>query len=137
MGDRSRMAWGMVVLPVAGGALATAVGYWPTRSLSGPSGVTAMLLAQALVLGAVWATLWPALGRMAAAEAAARLAPAFKAAGQRFVLTVLVAGVVGWHGGANARVFLVWVAISYVMATMAETIGLVWWLRSLKRPACG
>lgn len=110
-----------------------AVGGWVTYGWLGRSGVEAMLAAQMLVLIIVCATSWPIARRASAVPSSERLRLTFKAAGQRFVLTLMGSGLVVWRGNLDRSVFLVWVAISYIILIKAETIVLVVWLRRLEK----
>lgn len=114
-------------LLVAGAALA--IGWEITRSRAGEPGLRAMLAGAGLVLGVVYVTLVPVVRKMAVAEPSARLTMAMRAAGQRFVLTLLLAGIVSWRSGLHTRSFLLWTAVTYVLVVQAETIALVAWLR--------
>jgi hypothetical protein len=111
-------------------------GYWPTRVYCGPRGIQGMLAAQVLVVVVVYVTLVPAIARMATADAPGRLKIGFKAAFARFLFTLALAGLVVWRGDVERQVFLVWVAIAYVVMIKCETFVLVRWAKMLERASC-
>lgn len=132
-----RWAWfEVLVTPVALSVLMCGLGWQFTHERSGRGGLQAMLLAQVLLLTVVYATLLPKLPRMTRAADLERLKLAFKAAGQRFVLTLLVAGAIAWRWPAQREVFLVWIAVGYVVFTLAETVALVRWMKKTESKAC-
>ncbi|GMV96922.1 MAG: hypothetical protein HRF43_02025 [Phycisphaerae bacterium] len=123
------LAWPAVAAVVVGG-----VGYWPTRHLAGGPGIEAMGVALGLVTGAVYATMLPAMRRMAAATTpATRFKAAFRAGLERFVITLALAGAVAWRAGLEMRSFLLWVAIGYVLMIKVETLILIRWSRRFEK----
>lgn len=123
------LGWPLVVVMALG-----AIGFLPTRRLAGATGVEAMMAALGVVLGAVYATLLPAMRRMtAAADPAARFKAAFRAGLERMVITLAVAGAIAWRVRLDVRSFLVWVAISYVVTIKVETLILIRWSRRLEK----
>lgn len=127
---------GPVCLPVLAAGLLAAAGYWPTQRLAGPEGVRSMLAAVTIVLAVVYATLLPAMRKMAVVEPAARFKLALKAGAQRFILTLAVAGAIALTGALPLTGFLVWVALAYVVMIKAETAALLWWMRRLENRPC-
>jgi len=108
------------------------IGYWPTRSVAGGEGAAAMLAALGLVLAAVYATLLPAMWRMGKAEARRRFQIALGAGVIRFLATTAAAGLIVWRGLDNPAVFLIWVAIAYVLLIGVETWTLISWSQRLE-----
>ena len=119
----------VLAAPLVVAGLAVAIGWQITLSRAGEPGVRAMLAGAGLVLGVLYVTLVPVIRKIAAAEPSARLTMGMRAGGQRFLLTLLLAGMVAWRGGLHTRSFLLWTAVIYVLVVQAETIALVAWLR--------
>ena len=120
-------------LPAAASLLLGVLGYFPTGRLAGEAGIRSMLIAQGLVLGAVYATMFRAMKRMAAAaDAPARFKAAFRAGVERFMLTLAVAAAIAWRSKTSSNAFLIWVAISYVIMIKVETLLLIQWSRKLE-----
>ncbi|MBN2562187.1 MAG: hypothetical protein JXQ75_14785 [Phycisphaerae bacterium] len=122
----------LYLLPLAGWLVLVVVGYLPTRSLGGAGALEAMVAGQAVVVAVVYGTLVPALRRMATAEARVRLRIALKAGGVRFLLTVLIGAVVAWRGFVEPSVFLIWLAIAYVVMIKIEVWTLIRWGKRLE-----
>jgi hypothetical protein len=120
-------AW-LVLTPPAMSVLMIAIGWQTTQARGGRPAVEAMILAQIVLLAIVYSSLLPILRRMAKADAANRLKLAMRAGGQRFLLTLVAVAVVIVGGWAERRPFLLWIAIGYVVMTLAETIALTRWL---------
>lgn len=132
-----RRAWiEVLVVPLAAGLLMSAIGYWPTAARAGRAGVEAMVVAQAMMLAIVYATLLPIVWKVATADGPGRMVLAFKAAGRRFILTLLAAGAFTWLEPVDRTVFLVWMGMGYVVLTLAETIALVRWMSKTEKQAC-
>ena len=131
-GEMTRSARRTLAWPLAAWAVLAGAGYLPARSLRGRSGIEAMLAGQAVVVFIVYATLVPAMRRMAGADAAGRLRAVLKAGAMRLILTLPVIAVIVWLGSVDPVAFLVWVAIAYVVTTKIETLALVSWNRRLE-----
>lgn len=130
-------SWAEVLLtPLSASLLMCLVGWRPTQVWAGEGAIKSLILAQALLLTVLYATLLPIMRRMASADSLQRLQLAFRAAGQRFILTLLAAGSVAWTRPADRRVFLVWIAVGYVTLTLAETIALVRWMKRTENRPC-
>ncbi len=110
-------------------------GYVPTVRLAGEDGLEAMLWAVAGATFVVYATLIPAVFRMARADASARLMLGFRAMGVRFIATLLPAGWVAARKMVETTTFLVWVAIAYAVLTIVEAVILVYWNNRLGKQA--
>lgn len=127
-------AAGLVLLPLLAVMLIGVAGYWPTRHWVGAEGLRAMTVALAVVTAAVYVTLAWAMRRMAdSADPSKRFQAALRAAVERFVITLALAGVIAWRGKVSIRVFLIWVALSYVLMIKVETLILILWARRLER----
>ncbi len=124
--------WRLLAWPAAGGLGLAAVGYFPTSSIAGRTGLAAMLVAQALVIALVYATVVPALRRMSGADLERRFRIALQAGVIRFLVTVFVAAAVGWSAQLDTDVFLVWLAIAYVVMIKIETWILIHWSKRLE-----
>ena len=122
----------LCLLPMAGGALLALLGYWPTRTQAGREGAAAMAIALVLVLAVAYATLIPAMVRMAKAERRQRFRIALTAGVVRFLTTMIAVGVALWHGLAAPAVFLIWVAMSYLVLIGLETWALVSWSKGIE-----
>ena len=123
------MLWFPAVLTGAMGL----VGWVPTQRLGGPAAVQAMEAALVMVLVVVYATSLRAWRRMqSSADAPQRFKAAFRAGMERFIATLVLAGAVAWRTKIDARAFLVWVAISYVVMIKIETLILIRWSRRLE-----
>jgi len=118
--------------PLVAWILLAVVGYMPTRTLGGDGAVRAMLTAQAAVVVVVYGTLAWAMVRMSQAGPSNRYLIAMKAGSIRFVLTLIIGAIIGWRGGIDRTVFLVWVAVAYVVMIMVETLTLISWSRRLE-----
>ncbi|MBI4580819.1 MAG: hypothetical protein HY718_14015 [Planctomycetes bacterium] len=126
----------MVSVPLVASLLLVIIGWWPTQARGGPPAIEAMLLAQAVLLGVVYATVLPALRRMLSAGPTERLKLALRAAAQRFVLTLAAAGGAAAAGWVDRQAFLVWIGIGYVVLILAETAALVRWMRCSETKPC-
>lgn len=129
-GGSSRLFWRLMLWPLAAWLLLVILGIWPTQSLAGSAGVRAMLMAQAAVVLIVYGTLVPALKKMRGASPRAGFQIAFMASGVRFLLTLLVAAMMGWRAGQHAVVLLVWLAIAYAVMIQVETVVFLRWMKS-------
>lgn len=127
-----RTPLGLLWVPLAAWVLIAVIGYRPTRTLAGWSGLAAMFVAQALVMAVVYATMVPTMRRMRGADAAGRVRLALKAGAIRLILTVALAAMVAWFAVVESVAFLVWVGISYVLMVQLETLTLVYWSRHLE-----
>ncbi len=114
----------MIVVPCVAALLMLLFGWQPTESRGGWPAVKGMLLAQAIVAGAIYATMLPVLPRIAKAAPNQRLALFFKASGRRLAITLIATVAVVLEGWASPRPFLIWIGVAYVVMTMAETIAL-------------
>jgi len=133
-GEMARVARRLLLLPLAAWAVMATVGYVPTQSLGGWSAVKAMIVGQAVVVAIVYATLVPAIRGMAGADAQGRLRVGLRAGAIRLGVTLPVAAAIAWYGSLDAVVFLVWVAIAYVVMIKVETLTLIWWNKRLENP---
>jgi len=131
-GEMTRSARRTLAWPLAAWAVLAGAGYLPTRSLRGRSGIEAMLAGQAVVVFIVYATLVPAMRRMARADAAHRLRVFLEAGAMRLILTLPVISLIVWLGGVDPVAFLIWVAIAYVVMVKVATLALVCWHRRLE-----
>ena len=122
----------LLLRPLAGGCGLAMIGYWPTRMSAGGEGAAAMLSAVALVLAVVYATLLPAMWRMGKAEARRRFQIALGAGVVRFLATAAATGLIVWRGLDSPAVFLIWVAIAYVLLIGVETWTLISWTKRLE-----
>ena len=134
--QRVRLPWAWLALPLAGWGVLVLIGYWPTRVCGESRGIAAMLTAQVLVVATVYVTLIPAMVKMAGTDAPGRLNAGLKAATLRFLFTLGLMGLVLWRGDVERPIFLVWVAIAYVVMIKCETLVLVRWARLLERASC-
>ncbi len=122
---------GVVAAPVAVVALAAVAGAWPTARLAGSSGLAAMVAACAItavatILGSspvVWAVVKDPAKVLMAALAATLC---------RVMILVMIAAPVALASGLPTRTFLIWVAVSYVVALFAETVCLVLLIRRME-----
>lgn len=131
-GEMARVSRPMLLVPLTVWVIMVSVGYWPTRSVAGAGGVYAMLAAQAMVVIIVYATLVPAMRRMAIADAPGRLQAALKAGTVRLILTLVATGVIVWRAGIDRATFLIWTAIAYVVMVNVETLVLVYWNKRIE-----
>ena len=122
----------LLLMPMAGWLVMAAGGGLPTQYLGGRSGIEAMVTAQAVVVAVVYTTLLPAMRQMLYADAKARFRIALKAGTTRFILTVLISGVIAWRWLAEPNAFLIWVAIAYVLMIKVETLTLIWWAKKIE-----
>ena len=125
---RILLAW-----PILCWILLALIGYWPTWVCSEGRGIESMLAAQALVIVAVYVTLIPAMVKMVGSDPPGRLGIGFKAAGARFLFTLVVAGLMAWRSGVERQSFLVWLAVAYIVMIKCETLVLVRWAKMLER----
>lgn len=125
------MGWKVGILPLVCCLILAAIGYLPTQSYGDSDATRAMLIAQFMVVLIVYASLFPAMRRMIEADANRRFLIALKAGVIRLILTVPVAAIIALRVELNTTVFLIWVAITYVVLIKAETIALVLWSRHL------
>ncbi|NLX12357.1 MAG: hypothetical protein GXY44_01710 [Phycisphaerales bacterium] len=121
----------MYVLPVVVAGLLLAAGYWPTRIIADTDGIRSMVAAQVLVVFTVYLTMVPALRRMTRNDASARFQLVLRAAVVRFLVTLVSTGLILWWGVVDAKVFLIWLAISYLIMLMVETLILVCRIKQL------
>ena len=133
-GEMSRIARRLLLLPLAAWVVIAAGGYLPTRSVGGWRAVQAMIVAQAVVVTIVYATLLPAMRRMGRTDAPGRFRLALKAGAVRLIVTLAVISLLAWLGGVDAVAFLIWVAIAYVVMIQVETVTLMWWNKRLENP---
>lgn len=126
----------LLIVPVAVSLVLLAIGWRPTLARGGRPAIEAMLAAHAVVLAAMYVTLLPAVNGMRSAGASERFKLAFKAAGQRFIVTLVAAAVVAGGKYVDHRPFLVWVAVAYVVLTLAETVVLARWMREAESSSC-
>ncbi|HOA75459.1 MAG TPA: hypothetical protein PL151_05160 [Phycisphaerae bacterium] len=134
---RRRRAWmEVLVAPLVAVGFLCLCGWKPTQAGGGHGAMEAMFLALSALLAVLYATLLPIMRRMVHAGSLDRLRLAFRAAGQRFILTLLIAGTIAWLDRVDRRVFLVWIAIGYVVLSLVETIALVRWMRKTEKRAC-
>ena len=130
--EKSSTARRLQLFPLAAWMLLASIGYLPTRSISGPEGVIAMLAAQALVLGIVYATMLWTMHLMAEGDAQSRFRAAWQAGMIRFLLTVSGAALFTFCRFVEHVPFLVWLAISYVLLIKVETLAFIRWGRRLE-----
>ncbi len=130
--SRKRVALRLFLLPLAGWAVMVAGGYYPTRALAGPDGLRAMVWAQLLVAGVVFATLLPAMRSMVGKSAVEGFKIAMLAGVVRFLATACLLVAVAWAGRVCAAPFLVWGGIAYLVMVLLEAVALARWLRYLE-----
>lgn len=115
----------LVLLSAAATAAVLAIGYWPTRNLSGADGVTAMLLGAGVALLAAVAGLTPsvALWRAGPRE---RLGGLLLGAAVRFLITLglLVALLLGT--GTHRVALVAWAGITYLVLLAVDSAGVAW-----------
>lgn len=128
----SRVA--MYALPLTAWGVLLAVGYWPTRVLADDRGIRSMITAQALVVLAVYLSMVSALRCMARSDAVGRFPGVMRGAVIRYLVTLALTGLILWHGAVETRVFLIWVAISYLVMLKVETLVLVYGIRRFSVP---
>ncbi len=121
----------MYVLPVVVAGLLLAAGYWPTRTMADTDGIRSMVVAQVLVVFTVYLTMVPALRRMARNDGAGRFQLVLRASVVRFLATLVLTGLILWWGIVDAKVFLIWLALSYLVMLMVETLILVCRIKQL------
>ncbi len=127
--ERSRGPAVLVLVPSVTSMLMLAVGWRMTQALGGWAAVEAMLLAQVLLLTTVYSSILPILKKLAAGNGPTRLKLAMKAGGVRFLLTLILAGMVLGGGWVDQRPFLLWIGLGYVVMTLTETVALARWLQ--------
>ena len=132
VGEMNRIARRLLLLPLGAWAVMAAGGYLPTRSVGGGSAVQAMIVAQAVVVTIVYATLLLAMRQMGRTDAPGRFRLALKAGAVRLIVTLPVISLLAWLGGVDAVAFLIWVAIAYVVMIQVETQVLVYWNKRLE-----
>jgi len=125
-----------MLLPLAGWVLVAGLGAWPTWEWFGSEGLQAMAIAQVIVVVVTYGTLVPAMRRMPEVDTPARLVLAMKAGVWRLGLTVLLSAAMAWLWPIETKVFLVWVAIAYLVLISFETSALVLWAKKLESQAC-
>jgi hypothetical protein len=121
----------LYLLPTISVAVLMGVGYYPTRRIAGQEGVIAMLVAQALVFIVVMATVLPKIGVFANAKPSSRLKLALKMAAQRMCLAMALGAVIVWRGIVEVDVFLIWMALAYLILVQVETFALYRWMKGL------
>ena len=124
----SRKGRWLLWLPLAVAVVLAVAGYYPTRRLRGDEGIRAMVVAQAVVLAVVYATLLPAVRQMASADPTRRLRAGLRVGTVRLIVAGCVIGLAAWREVAEPRVLLIWAAIAYVVMIKIETLVLVNWL---------
>ena len=129
--EQSPIGWKVGLLPLACCVLLAAIGYLPTQSFGDSGATRAMFVAQFLVVLIVYASFFPAMRRMVEADANRRFLIALKAGMIRLFVTVPAAAIIALQAELDTSVFLIWVAITYVVLIKAETIALVLWSRHL------
>ena len=110
-----------------------AIGYWPTAKLVGNEKLDALWAAIALVWLIVSVTLRSGLKRMATAPQTERLKIGMAVGVVRMFATIPIAAVIGFRKLVDPQVFLIWVAISYVVMIKVETIALLRWDKLLEK----
>jgi hypothetical protein len=132
-----RRRWLEVLLvPLVTSLLIGLVGWWPTVWYRGWAGIEAMMLAHAMLLLVVYATLLPVLRRMVWAGHAQRLRMGLVAGVQRFFAILSIAVAIAWFEPVDRTVFLVWIAAGYTVVALAETIILAKWMSRTEIRAC-
>ena len=91
-----------------------------------------MLLAQGIVAGIALLTLAACMKRMIGREPQARFQMVLLVGVIRLFVTVPVACLVAYQYRAAAVVFLLWVAITYLVMIMVETLALIHWNKQLE-----
>jgi len=90
-----------------------------------------------LALGVVWlvilVTMRVGLTRMASAPQTERLKIGMAVGVVRMFATVSIAAVIGFRQLVDPQVFLIWVALSYVVMIKVETIALLRWDKLLEK----
>jgi Na+-translocating ferredoxin:NAD+ oxidoreductase RnfA subunit len=132
-GSPAGAATGLNLLPLCAAVVLAVLGYLPTRNRAGDDGMRAMLAALAVAVGTAYVTLFPAIRRMTVAkDVPARFQAALRAGVERFIITLALAGAVTWRTDIPPRVFLLWVAISYLVMITVETAILIRWAKKLE-----
>lgn len=128
----TRVIWRVLLFTVGAWLILMAAGYLPTKALIGGDGVKAMLLAQAVVFGAVCLTLLLSMKQMLGQSPEVRFRIMLKAGLVRFAGTLAVAVLFALRGVAHTAGFLIWVAIAYVVMIKVETLVLLYWNKQLE-----
>jgi len=113
--------------------LLAAVGYWPTLRLAGAEKLGAMWMALVVVWLVILITLRAGLTRMASAPQTERLKIGMAVGVVRMFATVPIAGAIAFRKLVDPPVFLIWVALSYVVMIKVETIALLRWDKLLEK----
>ncbi|UCD28741.1 MAG: hypothetical protein JSV03_16965 [Planctomycetota bacterium] len=127
----ARIPGNLLLWPLVGSALMAGIGYFPTLSITGQSGVEAMIIAQVVVLVVVYVTLISAIYRMIDADKSRRFQIVLQAGAIRFILTLVISIVVAWKCNFRMEVFLIWVVIAYILMINIETLSLIYWNKKL------
>jgi hypothetical protein len=90
----------------------------------------------AVVLVITCVTLSRAMTGMARSAENERLQVAFRAGLERFVATLVVAGLLAWRSELDTRTLLVWTAISYVVMLTVELLALLRWISVIRKGTC-
>ncbi|HUU97123.1 MAG TPA: hypothetical protein VM487_15400 [Phycisphaerae bacterium] len=112
-------------LSVAMLAVALVVGYWPTRAVAGPDGVTAMLLGGAIALLSALAGLIPPILSLQSRPRDFHNAMLMGMA-VRFALTIALTVAAVFSGLLARRPLIVWIVIGYLVLLAVDTAGVVW-----------
>lgn len=100
-------------------AILLLIGYWPTRQLSGGDGLRDMFAACALTLLTSWASLLPLMFRRPDTKFAMLVLVSMTV---RFALVAVGALAMVLLGWVQRGPFLVWVALSYVLLLVPDTL---------------
>jgi hypothetical protein len=122
----------MILVPLVASGLMILIGWRPTSARGGEPAVAAMILAQAVLLAASYASVVPATRKMAGLPPSRRFALAFRAGAVRFAATLGLSVALVVAGAVPRQAFLVWVGMGYVVLTLAETVALVRWMKALE-----
>lgn len=126
----------LVGWPILAGVVLAALGAFPTRAWAGRDGLIAMSVMIAVVLVITCVTLSRAMTGMARSAENERLQVAFRAGLERFVATLVVAGLLAWRSELDTRTLLVWTAISYVVMLTVELLALLRWISVIRKGTC-
>lgn len=132
MHSKGNLYWRLMLLPPLASIVLAAVGFWPTRSMAGGGAVGMMLLAQGIVAGIALATLAVCMKRMIGREPQTRFQMVLLVGVIRLFVTIPVAWLVAYQYRATAAVFLLWVAITYFVMILVETLALIHWNKQLE-----
>jgi hypothetical protein len=100
------------------------IGYWPTASIAGRSGVTAMIAGICVALLGGWIGLIPSL-IVLRRDPRQQANGILGGLGLRFAATLALTAAVYFTGVFEPRPLVLWVAISQLIVLAVDTVGLV------------